>query len=273
MTVARVVTVGRRRFHVTDSACHRAFWDRLAQGHWEPQTFAVFDRFLSGSHSYLDVGAWIGPTILYGAQRAHVGYAIEPDPVARHELELNLALNPKIATRVVVSGLCVASQSGPVELHAGGMYASSGSRFGDSMTSLLPAADGGAAAVLAADGITLEEFSERYEVRDCNFIKMDVEGAEFSILCTHRDYWRRTRPTLYVSFHAPPAARREDQYRGSFDVLRSIYPHIYDATGRPLDLSALADGVADWTDAAPGSPWARLDETTGAGIVATMAVW
>jgi hypothetical protein len=40
-----------------------AFWQEVAKGTWESDTFAIFDRFLGRQHSCLDIGAWIGPTL------------------------------------------------------------------------------------------------------------------------------------------------------------------------------------------------------------------
>jgi hypothetical protein len=80
------------------SSLFQYFWEKL-YANWEESTFTIFDRFLNTNSSYLDVGAWIGPTILYGAQKAEHVYAIEPDPVAYQELTRNLQLNPSLTSK------------------------------------------------------------------------------------------------------------------------------------------------------------------------------
>ena len=66
------------------------FWAQLQLNLWESNTFKIFDTFLDSNHSYIDLGAWIGPTVLYGCQKAKFCYAIEPDPVAFKQLKNNV---------------------------------------------------------------------------------------------------------------------------------------------------------------------------------------
>jgi FkbM family methyltransferase len=271
MTVTHAVRIGPIQFEVCNTDRYQRFWDRIDRGVWEPEIFAVFDRFLRPDRSCLDIGAWIGPTTLYAAGRARKVYALEPDPIARRELEQNVLLNPSLASRITVSGYCIAPVTGGVQLYAGGMYAEGGSALGDSMTSFV-GSDGSVESILA-DGITLGDFERLHEIDDCDFIKMDIEGGEFAILTSHREYWRRVHPTLHVSFHVPPPKWREGCYRESFEVLESIYQCVYESSGRPIALSSLADGVSDWGDDTPGSPLANLDILTGAGIVASTTPW
>jgi hypothetical protein len=70
------------------------FWEMVSSNIWEPYTFDILEKFLSKQHSYLDIGAWVGPTTLFGAQLAKKCYAFEPDPVAYSALIRNLDLNP-----------------------------------------------------------------------------------------------------------------------------------------------------------------------------------
>ncbi len=64
---------------------HSKFWRRATSGQWEPETLAVLRDHLDRDHDYLDIGAWIGPTVLYGARKARHVWCFEPDPVAfRH---------------------------------------------------------------------------------------------------------------------------------------------------------------------------------------------
>ena len=53
------------------------------------------------------MGAWIGPTVLYGCQNAKFCYAIEPDPVAFRQLKNNVDLNPSLISRISFSNSCV----------------------------------------------------------------------------------------------------------------------------------------------------------------------
>jgi FkbM family methyltransferase len=170
-----------------------AFWDRVEQGHWEPMTFSVFDRFLDAKHSYIDVGAWIGPTVLYGASLARHCYALEPDPVAFRKLRENVALNPSIQPRITLSEKCLTVTCDPVTL-----WNKTSLTGGDSRSSLLFA---GSKVQWEAQGITLERFLSDNAIGDCSFIKMDIEGGEFDLLPAIASYLADQRPTLYLSLH------------------------------------------------------------------------
>jgi FkbM family methyltransferase len=210
---------------------HAAFWDRVEQGTWEPLTYAVFDRFLDGDHSCLDIGAWIGPTALYAACRARHCFAIEPDPLAFAQLRANVALNPPLKPRMSLSSQCLAPACGPVRL---GNKTSSG---GDSMSSLLFA---DSAVGWQTQGVTIERFLAENAIDDCSFIKMDIEGGEFDVLPAMAAYLAAQHPTLYLSLHPrflPDAASRLPTLQNAL----SCYPHIFTPDFHPVSLETLSD--------------------------------
>jgi FkbM family methyltransferase len=213
-----------------------AFWGRYEAGVWEPDTQAVFRRFIDKQHSYIDVGAWIGPTLLQGCQLARRAYGIEPDPVAYAELAENIEDNRVITGNVQLFNICIAPVSGKVSF---------GSRRegGDTMSSLLFS---GAKTSWMVDGMNFQEWTEQNEIGDCNFIKIDIEGGEYSVLPTMAKYLRRQRPTLLLSLHpcfiGDLAAKSiEGRFRRAIFRLRNtmnllkivqFYRHMYDPLGK-----------------------------------------
>ena len=167
------------------------FWQAVIEDRWEPHTFVILERFLDEKHSYIDIGAWIGPTVLYACQLARMVYALEPDPVAHAELLANLELNRPKTDNVTAVQQCLAPQDGTVAF-------GSRSEAGDSMSSLL---FGQEATSWNVEGITFERFVQQHEITDCNFIKMDIEGGEYVVLPTMRRYLQKHEPTLYLSLH------------------------------------------------------------------------
>ena len=167
------------------------FWAAYQNGDWEPDTAAVFRRFLDADHSYIDIGAWIGPTLLLGCQLAGRAFGIEPDPLAYDELLENIERNRPLTDNVTLSNVCIAPASGKVSF---------GSRRsgGDSMSSLLFA---GGKTSWTVDGVGFQEWIAANNITDCNFIKIDIEGAEYSVLPTMAAYLRANRPTLHLSLH------------------------------------------------------------------------
>jgi len=192
LPTTRTITIHGRSFTVRDDPEDREFWDLVTPGKWEPQTFRVFDRFLDAEHSYIDVGAWIGPTVLYGAQLAKRCYALEPDPLAFGKLLQNLALNPGLA--VSVAQTCLERYSGTVRL-------GNRSRLGDSVSSRLFA---NADVTWESSSVTIEDYVRQFDIRDCSFIKMDIEGAEPNALRGAHDTLARWKPRISISaYHQP----------------------------------------------------------------------
>lgn len=171
---------------------HSKFWRKASAGNWEPETFAVLDQFLDRDHDYLDIGAWIGPTVLYGARKARHVWCFEPDPEAFRALAWNIDLN----------GLGNVSAFAAALSRDVGIARMAGMRGekGDSTTSLLN--PGGAA---GTDVLTIgwEQFARSVDLSGVSLVKMDIEGAEFDVLPTLLPWLRKRRPALYLSTHGP----------------------------------------------------------------------
>src|SRR5690349_10667280 len=113
------IALNGRHLSVT-SGRHDGYWRSIVDGTWEPETFRIFDRFIDREHSYLDVGAFIGPTLLYGCQLAKRVYGFEPDPLAFAELKRNIELNRPLTDNVQILELCLAPKSGQIGFGSAG---------------------------------------------------------------------------------------------------------------------------------------------------------
>src|SRR6185295_3331065 len=58
------------------------FWGEWERGTWEPGTREAIESHVTPGSTYVDIGAWIGPTVLWAAPIAARVLALEPDPVA-----------------------------------------------------------------------------------------------------------------------------------------------------------------------------------------------
>ncbi|MDU9003614.1 FkbM family methyltransferase [Sedimentitalea todarodis] len=171
---------------------HSKFWRKATAGKWEPDTFAVLDRFLDAEHDYLDIGAWIGPTVLYGARKARHVWCFEPDPEAFRALAWNIALND--ISNVSAFAAAISQDVGIARV------ASFGGEKGDSMTSLLNPEGAGGSDVLT---IGWAQFAGPVDLSGVSLVKMDIEGAEFDVLPALIPWLKEQRPALYLSTHAP----------------------------------------------------------------------
>ena len=175
----------RGRSFWVDRGRNGEFWTHVDRGEWEPGTFDIFDRFIDRESAYLDLGAWIGPTVLYGCGLAKAVYAVEPDPIAGAELGRNLGLNRPLTENVHVYPLCLAPKSGTV------WFGSEG-EGGDSQSSLL---FGKGKTRWTVEARNFEDLVGEAGIGRCGFIKMDIEGGEYGVLPGMLGYLRRHRPT------------------------------------------------------------------------------
>jgi FkbM family methyltransferase len=205
------------------------FWDQVISDSWEPETFNVFEKYLSKDHSYIDIGAWIGPTVLFGAQLAKTCYAFEPDIIAYLALVKNLMLNPNLLSNTHLFQIAVGASTGHISL-------GTKVRWGDSMSSIL----WNDSAPFIVQSFSLEDVFVKYEIDDCNFIKMDIEGGEFTTLPAAKDILSKVKPTLYLSLHTPWFDNKVEYFDSIIDVL-SIYNSFYHSNGTKLTLSEIRE--------------------------------
>lgn len=183
-----------------------AFWTSFSAG-WERDTLASIAALLPAGGVYLDIGAWIGPTLLFAASRAGEAHGFEPDPAAYAKLARNVALNPELAARIHIQRAALWTRDTTLSFAVASP--------GDSTTSaLLKPGEAVALEALAFDarGPGIAPLFAR-----ADFVKMDVEGAEFDLIPHIASLLAERRPALHLSFHAhrldktDPAAWREKQ--------------------------------------------------------------
>jgi FkbM family methyltransferase len=196
--------------------------------YYEPNTHKIFDKFLDPNYSYIDIGAFIGSTVLYGAHLAKKVYAIEPDPIAFKELQKNVSLNPLLQKKIEIHQKCLCTCSEKVKF--GSM-----SKGGDSMSSLLFA---NSKTSWVVDGITFQEFINENNITDCNFIKMDIEGGELLVLPSMEKYLEKEKPILYLSMHPHFFKNPKNDTKKIIDVLK-IYKNIYTDERKKIELNDL----------------------------------
>lgn len=212
------------------------WWTKKYQ-HWEDRTFDIFDMFLDPRHCFIDVGAWIGPTVLYAAAKAKHIYCFEPDPEAYRVLRLNLAVNPQYHN-VTALNAALSDSDGSALL--------SSPRPGDSESTLIPkrveareAINTGplpekpgvtsqldALTLVEVPTITMDTVRQAYSIDGCSLMKIDIEGGERIAVPALEPFLRHYRPALYLSLHWMRLT--ETEIGVLFDLLSSIYDFIYD---------------------------------------------
>jgi len=206
----------------------KQYWDSVNAGTWEPETFQILRRFLDRDHSFLDIGAWIGPVTLYGSQLAKHCYSVEPDPAAFKQLSKNVQLNQ--FDNVTLCNDAIHTYNGETRM---------GNRQhtqGNSMSGILWSNESG----WDVNCSTFVNFFQKHIIRDCNFIKMDIEGTEVELIQSNINFLKSFDHTLYVALH-PIYYSNYYSFRGVLETMQQIYGNLYLENGQPLDINFVVD--------------------------------
>ncbi len=161
-----IITRGDTAFWVVDdpqTANHRFWQDYFVAGTWETFTLDTIDAYVEPDTTYVDIGAWVGPTVLWAARLGGKVVAVEPDPVARETLESNIYLND-YDDRVTIIPAALSVESGISRLTSRCEWGDSMSRLGDGDRSI-------EVITRSADDLF------RY-LTDVSLVKIDIEGGE-----------------------------------------------------------------------------------------------
>ena len=189
--------------------------------------------FLDKNHSFLDIGAWIGPISLFAAPLCRHVYSIEPDPVALNHLLYNTSFLPNIT----VIPLALGERDGTTVFGGNG-------EMGNSESTMLVREEGytkklgaklrtnvGAEEAWRATGTitvamtSIETIEKTHDLSDCNLVKIDIEGGEKFVIPALLNFFRKKKPTLILSLH--PTYLTQKEIREIVKMLRDTYPYIY----------------------------------------------
>lgn len=194
---------------------------------WERRTEQIYRQFVKPGGLVLDIGAWIGPTVIYALMcRASRVVALEPNPdsfvalsqianfISEDRCQLDL-LNIAVGNRKeeVLMGLPEGSADS----------SRSGWEGGDFMV----------------PSITLEQLFESQNIRNPDLVKIDIEGGEVNLAkgLLNLAPWL---PVVHLSVHVPlfPPDSVID------DFIRAVSAYeVFDDRGRHLCHGEFADRV------------------------------
>jgi len=173
----------------------------------------------------LDVGANIGLYSLGLSALAPKGkvYAFEPSPSAYGHLRSNLAVNK--ATNVDACNLAVGESTGTVHFHDFSFF-SAGS-FSSDEGSLLSSESYGSQSFEAAT-TTLDEFVADRKLDRVDFVKVDVEGAELSVLAGAEKTLATYRPATVLEFNTFGFTIHQSVLpQVALARIKDVFPHVF----------------------------------------------
>ena len=205
-------------------------------GGFEPKTLTLYKTVLSSGDTVLDIGANIGSHTLPLAKLVGDGgqvIAFEPTRYAMEKLTANLKLNPDLKDRISVNQvMLVANEKENLESK---IY-SSWPLF-ESKKNVHPEHLGKLMDTEGAITSTLDNVVNNLQVKKIDFIKIDVDGHEFSVLKGGEETLRTHKPPILMEF-APYLFDREScQFEDIIDLFHGLGYSLSDAdTGKPLPM-------------------------------------
>jgi len=210
----------------------------LDHGIWDPKTWNAINRHLPRGGTLIDVGAHIGYYSLKGnlamGPESRV-IAIEPNPVTLKVLQANIERNH--ATNITVEPVACSDREGTLEFFASW-------RINTARSSLSNVNAGG------PEGKVVEKFMVRARPLDdivselhldrVDVIKIDVEGAEWSVLQGAKQTIARFHPALIVE-----DIEEHLEQMGSSNSRIEQFLESYGYTARKLDTEPSIDWVYD----------------------------
>ncbi len=192
----RQITILGKSFSV-DNRFKPAWWNNVEAGVWEPETLRLFDLFIKEDSIFVDIGAWVGATVLYGAVTASEVHTFECDPVSLDVLKSNLALNPALNKRIRLYEAAFGTHEGTVPLF--------NNRPGNSGTSLLDyfgytkeIKQKHFTDARMVDGL---HFLSQLDLNRVSLIKIDIEGGEYDLIPHISPVLTEHQPSVHLSLN------------------------------------------------------------------------
>jgi FkbM family methyltransferase len=205
----------------------QVFWGDYAgmkihrQGYYERETVTLVQRLLQPGMVFVDAGAHCGQyTLIAGSAVGRDGrvYSFEPDPETFSVLAANVRENK--ATNVVLNKLALTERDGQATLYMGDAR-----NIG--ANSLVPAI-GYSGRQIEINCTRLDSYLSVVEARPVDLMKIDVEGAEISLLRGAEGLlWGEKRPMLIVEFNDFVQAEQGQSCRELADLLISLGYSLY----------------------------------------------
>lgn len=155
-------------------------------------------QLLSSGATVIDVGANIGCFSILAAKIVGPSgrvIAIEPEESTYQQLLKNIELNR--LNNVIPLRLAVGARDGEITLHSG-----PNRLFSSVFSSVNGHLVGGADQCVPL--LTLESLMNKYDVKQCDYLKLDCEGAEHEIVASLSDAVAKRVPQITMEVHKVP---------------------------------------------------------------------
>jgi len=203
-------------------------------GGFEPDTLNLYSRIVKPGDTVLDIGANIGahtlPLAKLVGEQGRV-IAFEPTRYAIGKLSANIGLNKELTDRISVNQIMLVSNEGETlesEIYSSWPLFEPGKNVHHEHLGKLMNTDGAVA-------MTLDQAVKQLQIEKIDFIKIDVDGHEYSVLNGGKETLLSHRPPILMEL-APYLFDPEfRQFENMIDLFLKLGYSLYDVgTGKPL---------------------------------------
>ena len=189
------------------------------EGEFEPEMVSLFKSLIQPTDTVLDIGANIGCTSLLFGDLARKVYSFEPSPTTHRWLVQNVRMAKLNNVEPINLGL--GKDAGTFEL----TFAPN-NRSGGFVSNLTNASEGH-----QVEQITIakgDDFIREHQIAKVDFIKIDVEGFEQSVIQGLAETIAREQPIVALELnHWCLNAFQRTSVPDFFDFLLSVFPYLY----------------------------------------------
>jgi len=187
-------------------------------GGFEPKTLKLYKKIVKKGDCILDIGANIGshtlPLALNTGKSGKV-FAIEPTEYAVTKLRKNINLNKDLSSNIsVFQIMLVADENEHLE---SGIY-SSWPLFHDGK-GIHPEHKGQLMETKGAVAMTLDQMVRQMHINTIDFIKLDVDGHEYSVLMGGKETLKTHTPIILMEF----APYLYNPKTGQFEAMLNLF--------------------------------------------------
>jgi len=216
-------------FNVKGYYSEKWFSDKYFKN-WEKSTFHIMDHYHNLNGIYIDIGAWIGPTVMYAAQKFRNVVAIEPDGAAFRRLTENLSVNN--FNNITLVNKCLSDKDETISFGGNG-------KWGNSESTMLVSnpeysswegrwsKEEREQHIKDVETISIDTLFATYDINPeiISFIKMDIEGGEMIVIPGISHILSKYKPVLYLSLHY--CFLQIHHIKDILDLLFDIYENCY----------------------------------------------
>jgi len=182
-------------------------WGFIQNGKYEPEETELIKSLLKPRWRCMDIGANIGYFTILMAKKCRYVHAFEPEPSNFELLRKNIALNK--LDNVDSKMEAVSDGLGVRTLYLSGashgmhrLYKSKHCTFGE----------------MRVDTVQLDD----YKYPTINFMKIDIEGAEYGALLGMVELLLRDKPIIVMEFHPPSIEEYGISPRKVYDFVKKL---------------------------------------------------